>query len=167
VRHLNLSEIAMFAWLPFLTADLGCLAAGYISKFLNNRGIHIINAKRITFTFAALLMLAMAAVGYVSNVYVAIGLFCIAGFAHQCLSITVISMSSDLFPKQKVATVTGFAAFTGSMGNFGFSLFLGAMVAVVGYNMFFIGLGVFDLIGAAFLWTLIKRPSAELKPAIA
>lgn len=101
VRHMNLSEIAMFAWLPFLTADLGCLAAGYISKFLNNRGIHIINAKRITFTFAALLMLAMAAVGYVENVYAAIALFCIAGFAHQCLSITVISMSSDLFPNKK------------------------------------------------------------------
>lgn len=167
VRHMNLSEIAMFAWLPFLTADLGCLAAGYIAKFLNARGVHIVNAKRITFTFAAFLMLSMAAVGYVENVYVAIALFCIAGFAHQCLSITVISMSSDLFPKQKVATVTGFAAFTGSMGNFGFSLFLGAMVAVVGYNMFFIGLGIFDLIGAAFLWMLIKKPAATLQPATA
>ncbi|MCS2172087.1 MFS transporter [Scandinavium sp. TWS1a] len=167
VRHMNLSEIAMFAWLPFLTADLGCIAAGYISKFLNARGVHIINAKRITFTFAAVLMLSMAAVGYASNVYVAIALFCIAGFAHQCLSITVISMSSDLFPKQKVATVTGFAAFTGSMGNFAFSLFLGAMVAVVGYNMFFIGLGIFDLIGAAFLWLLIKQPAATLQPSAA
>lgn len=167
VRHMNLSEIAMFAWLPFLTADLGCIAAGYISKFLNAHGVHIINAKRITFTFASLLMLAMAAVGYVSNVYVAIALFCIAGFAHQCLSITVISMSSDLFAKQKVATVTGFAAFTGSMGNFGFSLFLGAMVTVVGYNMFFIGLGVFDLIGAAFLWLLIKQPTPSLQPSAA
>ncbi|WP_218064864.1 MFS transporter [Enterobacter cloacae] len=167
VRHMNMKEIAMFAWLPFLTADLGCLAAGYISKFLNNRGVHIVNAKRITFTFAALLMLSMAGVGFVSNVYVAIALFCIAGFAHQCLSVTVISMSSDLFPKQKVATATGFAAFTGSMGNFLFSIFLGAMVAVVGYDIFFIGLGVFDLIGALFLWMLIKLPSEKVTPVIA
>ncbi|ESN16544.1 hypothetical protein L370_02625 [Enterobacter sp. MGH 24] len=167
VRHMNMKEIAMFAWLPFLTADLGCLAAGYISKFLNNRGVHIVNAKRITFTFAALLMLSMAGVGFVSNVYVAIALFCIAGFAHQCLSVTVISMSSDLFPRQKVATATGFAAFTGSMGNFLFSIFLGAMVAIVGYDIFFIGLGVFDLIGALFLWMLIKLPSAKATPVIA
>jgi len=167
VRHMNMKEIALFAWLPFLTADLGCLAAGYISKFLNNRGVHIINAKRITFTFASLLMLSMAGVGFVSNVYVAIALFCIAGFAHQCLSVTIISMSSDLFPKQKVATATGFAAFTGSMGNFLFSIFLGAMVAVVGYNIFFIGLGIFDLIGAVFLWTLIKCPTEKSQPAAA
>ena len=112
-------------------------------------------------------MLSMAGVGFVSNVYVAIALFCIAGFAHQCLSVTVISMSSDLFPRQKVATATGFAAFTGSMGNFLFSIFLGAMVAVVGYDIFFIGLGVFDLIGALFLWMLIKLPSEKVTPVIA
>ena len=26
VRHLDLKQITMFAWLPFLAADLGCLA---------------------------------------------------------------------------------------------------------------------------------------------
>lgn len=167
VRHLNLHEIAMFAWLPFLTADLGCLCAGFLSRYFVSRGITVINSKRITFTFAAFLMLSMAGVGYVSNIYVAIGLFCVAGFAHQCLSITVISMSSDLFPKREVATATGFAAFIGSMGNFLFSLFLGAMVAVVGYNLFFIGLGVFDLIGACLLWTLIKTQKESFVPVAA
>lgn len=167
VRHMNLQEIAMFAWLPFLAADLGCLCAGFIPRYLIERGVTTINSKRITFTFAALLMLSMAAVGYVSNVYVAIGLFCITGFAHQCLSITVISMSSDLFSKREVATVTGFAAFIGSMGNFLFSLFLGAMVVVLGYNVFFVGLGVFDLIGALFLWTLIKTKKENLNLATA
>ncbi|MFW0766883.1 MFS transporter [Trabulsiella odontotermitis] len=167
VRHMNLQEIAMFAWLPFLTADLGCLCAGFMSRMLVNRGVSVLNSKRITFTFAALLMLSMAGVGFVTNVYVAIALFCVAGFAHQCLSITVISMSSDLFSKHEVATATGFAAFTGSMGNFLFGLFLGAMVAVVGYNVFFVGLGIFDLIGAMFLWLLIKNPQQKTQTVAA
>ena len=165
VRHMDMAHIAMFAWLPFLTADFGCVFAGYLSRFLVNRGIGVLNAKRITFSFAAILMLSMAGVGFVGNVYIALALFCMAGFAHQCLSITVISMSSDLFPKKKVATVTGFAAFTGSMGNFLFSLFLGAMVTVVGYTTFFVGLGVFDLIGAMFLWLLIKSPKKHIQLA--
>ncbi|KFC06203.1 hexuronate transporter [Trabulsiella guamensis ATCC 49490] len=167
VRHMNLQEIAMFAWLPFLTADLGCLCAGFMSRILVNRGVSVLNSKRITFTFAALLMLSMAGVGFVTNVYIAIALFCVAGFAHQCLSITVISMSSDLFSKHEVATATGFAAFTGSMGNFLFGLFLGAMVAVVGYNVFFVGLGIFDLIGAMFLWLLIKNPQQKTQTVAA
>lgn len=162
VRHLNLHEIAIFAWLPFLTSDFGCIFAGLMSRWLNNRGVTLINSRRITFTFAATLMLSMAAVGVVSNVYVAIAMFCIAGFAHQCLSITVITMSADLFPKHEVATATGIAALSGGTGNFLFSLFLGATVAVVGYNAFFFGLGVFDLIGAVFLWSLVKIP-ADMK----
>lgn len=167
VRHMDIAHIAMFAWLPFLTADFGCIFAGYISRLLVNRGICVLNAKRITFTFASILMLSMAGVGFVTNVYVALTLFCVAGFAHQCLSITVISMSSDLFPKQEVGTATGFAAFTGSMGNFLFGLFLGAMVTVIGYNAFFIGLGIFDLIGALFLWVLIKTPKKIIQPIAA
>lgn len=167
VRHMDMAHIAMFAWLPFLTADFGCVFAGLLSRFLVNRGISVLNAKRITFTFAAILMLSMAGVGFVNNVYVALALFCVAGFAHQCLSISVISMSSDLFPKNAVGTVTGFAAFTGSMGNFFFSLFLGAMVAVIGYNTFFVSLGVFDLIGALFLWVLIKSTKTKSQLATA
>lgn len=167
IRHMDMAHIAMFAWLPFLTADFGCIFAGYISRLLVNRGICVLNAKRITFTFASILMLSMAGVGFVTNVYVALALFCIAGFAHQCLSITVISMSSDLFPKQEVGTATGFAAFTGSMGNFLFGLFLGAMVTVIGYNAFFVGLGVFDLVGALFLWVLIKTPKKSIQPIAA
>jgi MFS transporter, ACS family, hexuronate transporter len=34
VRHMNLKEIAIFAWLPFLAADLGGISGGYLSPFL-------------------------------------------------------------------------------------------------------------------------------------
>ena len=30
-RHMNLKEIALFAWLPFLAADIGCVLGGYLS----------------------------------------------------------------------------------------------------------------------------------------
>ncbi|MEG2566307.1 MAG: hypothetical protein RSA84_08905, partial [Acinetobacter sp.] len=160
-RHLDMAHVAMFTWLPFLTSDLGCIFSGIMARYLNNRGIGIINSRRITYTFAAFLMVSMAFVCYVDNIYLAVALFCIAGFAHQCLSITVITMSSDLFNKSEVATATGFAALSGGTGNFLFSMFLGASVAVIGYNFFFVGLGFFDLIGAAFLWGLVKEKKAQ------
>ena len=160
-RHLDMAHVAMFTWLPFLTSDLGCLFSGIMARYLNNRGINIINSRRITYTFAACLMVSMAFICHVENIYLAVALFCIAGFAHQCLSITVITMSSDLFNKSEVATATGFAALSGGTGNFLFSMFLGASVAVIGYNFFFVGLGFFDLIGSAFLWTLVKEKEAN------
>jgi ACS family hexuronate transporter-like MFS transporter len=34
-RHMNIKEIAMFAWLPFLAADIGCVLGGYLSPFFH------------------------------------------------------------------------------------------------------------------------------------
>ena len=50
----------MFAWLPFLAADLGCLFGGTISIALQKRGVGLINARRTAFTVGALLMTAVA-----------------------------------------------------------------------------------------------------------
>jgi ACS family hexuronate transporter-like MFS transporter len=38
VRHFDLKEIALTAWLPFLAADLGCLFGGVVVAFLRERG---------------------------------------------------------------------------------------------------------------------------------
>jgi len=50
----------------------------------------------------------------------------------------------------------------GAAANLGvliFTLVLGSLVDQVGYQPFFILLGVVDLIGAMLLWTLIRKPS--------
>src|SRR6188768_3678782 len=56
VRGFDLKQIALFAWLPFLAADLGCLFGGTISLALQKRGVGLINARRTAFTVGALLM---------------------------------------------------------------------------------------------------------------
>ena len=89
----------------------------------------------------------------------AIALLCLGGFAHQTLSVTVITMSSDLFPQHEVGTATGTAGLAANLGVLIFTLVLGSMVDQVGYQPFFILLGVVDLIGALLLWTLIRKPA--------
>jgi ACS family hexuronate transporter-like MFS transporter len=97
VRHFDLKQIALFAWLPFVAADLGCLFGPAVVLFLQKRGVSLINARRWAFTLGAVLMTGMMFVGRVESPYVAIALLCLGGFAHQTLSVTVITMSSDLF----------------------------------------------------------------------
>ncbi|MEQ5838560.1 MFS transporter [Paraburkholderia acidicola] len=156
-RGFDLKAIAMTAWLPFVAADVGCMMGGTISMFLNRRfNIAILNGKRIVFTIGAVIMISMAGVGYVKDPGMAIFLLCLGGFAHQTLSVTVISMSADLFPKQEVATVTGFAALAAGIGNLLFTLTIGALVATIGYTPFFVALGFGDLIGVALIWSLVK-----------
>ena len=37
VRHMDLKQIALFAWLPFLAADFGSVFGGFVSMTLQNR----------------------------------------------------------------------------------------------------------------------------------
>jgi len=158
VRGFDLKHIALFAWLPFVAADLGCMFGPSVVLWLQRRGVALIDARRWTFTLGAVLMTGMMFVGAVSSPYSAIALFCLGGFAHQTLSVTCLTMASDLFRRNEVGTVSGIA---GTFANFGVLLFtvaLGTFVAKIGYNPFFIMLGLLDLVGAALLWALIRPP---------
>jgi ACS family hexuronate transporter-like MFS transporter len=161
VRHFDLKQIAMFAWMPFLAADLGCLFGPTIAATLQRHlGIGLINARRCAFTLGAILMLGVGFAGLVESPYTAVALVSLAGFAHQTLSVTVITMSSDLFRRSEVATVAGMAGTMGNAGLLTFSLLIGALVTKIGYAPFFISLAVLDLIGALVLWTVVK-PKTE------
>ena len=168
-RGFDLKQIAMFAWLPFVTADIGCLAGPTIALWLQRRGVGLINARRWAFTVGALLMTGMAFVGKVDSPYAAIALLCLGGFAHQTLSITVITMSSDLFRKNEVATVAGVAGFCGNLGVLLFTLMIGGLVKTIGYSPFFVALAVFDILAAIWLWSVVREravppTSAEAVP---
>ena len=168
VRHFDLRQIAIFAWMPFLAADFGCLNGGLIAMMLQKRGVSLINARRCAFTFGACLMVGMGFVGFVKNPYAAIALLSLGGFAHQTLSVTVITMASDLFKRSEVATVAGMAGTFGNGGLLIFNLMIGFLVKAVGYTPFFIALAALDLVGAAVLWTFVRErrivPHPEPKP---
>jgi len=166
VRGFDLKQIALFAWLPFLAADLGCLFGGALVMWLQKRGIGLIDARRWTFTLGAFLMMGMAGVGFVDSPYVAIALICLGGFAHQTLSVTVITMASDLFKRNEVATTAGMAGTLGNAGVLIFSLLIGGLVAQVGYGPFFVGLAVLDLLGAVVLWTVVRDPQSPARAAV-
>src|SRR3982751_2352912 len=97
-RGFDLKHIAAFGWLPWLTADIGCLVGPTIAWWLQKRGVSLVNGRRWAFTVGALLMTGMMFVAKVQDPYTALALICLGGFAHQTLSISVITMSSDLFP---------------------------------------------------------------------
>lgn len=157
-RGWDLKQIMLFTWLPMLAADIGCIYGGVFSMWLQKKwNIRLINARRYAFTFGAITMLVVGFTGVVVSPYLALALLCVAGFAHQTLSVTVITMSSDLFKKNEVATVAGLAGTFGNAGLLIFNLLIGTLVAKIGYAPFFVCLGLLDIIGAIVLWTVVKE----------
>lgn len=157
VRHFDLRHIAMYAWLPFLAADLGCIFGPSVVLFLQKRGLDLIDARRGAFTLGALMMTGVAFTGVVQSAYAAVALLCLAGFAHQTLSVTMITMATDLFPGNEVGTVAGMAGTGANLGVLISSLLIGGLVGSIGYAPFFVALAVLDLIAAAVVWTVIRK----------
>jgi MFS transporter, ACS family, aldohexuronate transporter len=161
-HHFDLKQLAIFTWMPFLAADFGSLASGVIASAVQRHtSLSLVNARRTAFTVGVLLMLPVAFVGAVKSPYLAVGLLCVAGFAHQTLSVTVITMSTDLFRQNEVSTATGMAGTCGNLGTMIFTLLLGKLVSTYGFEPFFVALPLLDVLGAALLWTLVRERQSE------
>lgn len=165
-RHMDLKEIALFAWLPFLAADLGGLLGGYLSPFfMKYFRVPLIWSRVCGVVLGAVLMIGPACIGLVASPYQAIALFCVGGFAHQMISTLVNTLSADVFDPEEVGTASGFAGMAAWIGGLGFSLMVGALADTVGYGPLFGLLGAFDLIGATLLILLIRGQSQEERAA--
>jgi ACS family hexuronate transporter-like MFS transporter len=58
-RGFDLKQIALFAWLPFVAADAGCLFGPAVTLWLQRRGLPLIKARKWAFTLGASMMVAM------------------------------------------------------------------------------------------------------------
>ncbi|WP_213992908.1 MFS transporter [Sodalis sp. dw_96] len=156
VRGMSLKEIALFAWMPFLAADLGSIVGGYLCPlFMHQFGVSLITSRKLVVIFGALLMFGPACIWLATDKYTAVFLFCIGGFAHQALSGSLITLASDIFPKSEVATASGWTGSAAWLGQACFSLLIGATVATIGYNPLFICLAFFDVLSSIILWTML------------
>jgi ACS family hexuronate transporter-like MFS transporter len=160
-RGFSLGATALSTFLPFVAGELGCLFGPTVVLWLQRRGVNLIDARRWTFTLGALLMTSMMFVGSAESAVAAVALLSLGGFAHQTLSVTCITLASDLFRKDELGTVAGMAGTFANLGVLLFSLAMGGLVATIGYDPFFIALGLLDLLAAAVLWTLVRPPRSS------
>ena len=156
-RGMDLKQIALFAWLPFLAADIGGILGGYLSPWLMRRGVALIPSRVAGIVLGAVLMIAPGCIGLAASPYTAIALFCVGGFAHQMISGLINTLSADVFAPSEVGTANGFIGQAGWIGGLMFSLLIGQLADRFGYAPLFGLLGVFDLIGAAVLVVFIGR----------
>jgi ACS family hexuronate transporter-like MFS transporter len=156
--HLDLKTIALWAWLPFLAADFGSIAGGYLAPFLIRRfGVSVINSRKLTMTAGAFCMIGPACVGLATGPGVAIALFCVGGFAHQMLSGALLTLSADVFETRAVGTASGLAGSAAWIGGLLFTFAIGQNADAYGYAPLFAMLVAFDLLAAAVLWLLLSN----------
>lgn len=164
-RHMNIKEVAMFAWLPFLAADIGCVLGGYLSPLFHKYcKVSLFTSRKMVMLFGCSCMIGPACIGLVESPYTAIALLCIGGFAHQTLSGALYSITSDSFGKNEVATATGMGGMFGFMGAAAFTMVFGVLVTKIGYSPLFVVLAIFDVVAAIVVWTVAREVPQNEEP---
>lgn len=157
-RGMDLKQIAMFAWLPFLAADMGSIASGYLTRlYVRWFGLTRVNSVVASSVTGAFMMISLALVSMTKDPYLAIFLISIGGFGHQIISCMLSAIVVESFDKGQMATVNGMRGSAAWIASFLFSLVIGVSADRIGYNPLFIAMGFFDLIGAVFLIAFIAE----------
>jgi len=163
-RGMDITQIAIFAWMPFLAADAGGILGGYLAPLLQRwRGLSLENSRIAGIALGAVLMIAPGCVGLAVSPVAAIALLCVGGFAHQVISVLINTLSADVFPKGDIAKANGLVGMAGWTGGLLFSLAIGQFADRIGYAPLFACLGLFDLLGAA--WLIAMRRHLHLQEA--
>ncbi|WP_159226984.1 MFS transporter [Pantoea sp. 18059] len=157
-RGMDLKQIVMFAWLPFLAADLGSVASGYLTKiYVRWFGLTRVNSIVASSVTGALLMVSLALMTLVKDPWLAIALISVGGFGHQVISCMLSALVVERFDRRQMATVNGMRGSCAWIASFIFSLIIGVTADTIGFNPLFVAMGFFDLIGAVFLVMMVAE----------
>ncbi len=160
--HLDLRSVALWAWMPFLAADFGSLAAGIMPTWLMRRGLPLVASRKVTMTVGAVCMIGPACIGLAGSPRTAVLLFCVGGFAHQMLSGALITLCADMFDSRTVGTASGMAGTSAWIGGMLFTLLIGQSADAWGYDPLFAALAGLDLVAACVLWSLLRDRRSTL-----
>ncbi|HWG44076.1 MAG TPA: MFS transporter [Gemmataceae bacterium] len=127
-RGFSLQQIAAFTWIPFVAADLGNFAGGLSSGALIKRGMAVLRARKWVCIVSSIPILAGIPAVLAGSPYSSLAFICLALFGYASWSTMGLTLPSDLFPSEVVATVTGLTGLAAGLTGALFTLLVGTLV---------------------------------------
>ena len=157
---LDLKEMALPLVSIYVVADLGGITGGAISSLLMKKGKSVNFSRKVTMLGSALLVLPVMTVPYHSSIFISVALIALAAAAHCSWSANIFTVASDLFPKQVVATIVGFATTVSTLGGILMALLVGYVLnesGTEGYKIAFAVASCGYLIGISIIHLLVPK----------
>jgi ACS family hexuronate transporter-like MFS transporter len=154
VHGFSLTQIGLFAWVPYVAADAGSLLGGWFSGFLIGRGWSVDRARKAVILFAALLMPAGVLAAFARDPMVALALIAVVLFGFQVWINNVQTLPSDFFSSKAVASVAGLGGTGAGIGSMIFIFTTGWVVDHFSYTPILVTAGLLAPLGTIALFLL-------------
>jgi MFS transporter, ACS family, hexuronate transporter len=155
-RGFTLKRIALFAWMPFVAADIGNFTGGFISGYCIRHGVPVVRARLWVCAISCLPILAGIPAARVHSVTLALALICVALWGYASWSTMGLTLPSDLLPHDVVATVTGLSGLAAGLVSVAFTFAVGILVDRFSYTPAFLVAGLMPLVATACVFLLIR-----------
>jgi ACS family hexuronate transporter-like MFS transporter len=117
VHHLDLKQATNIGWIPYAASGVGCLCGGAFSSWLLARG-HTVNlSRKLALGLSAAMMPWVMLVPHTPSVAWVIFLFSLAFFGQQSWSTLVMTLPTDLVPREALGKFAGLVGLGGAMGG--------------------------------------------------
>jgi len=157
---IDLREMALPLVSIYVIADLGGITGGAVSSLLMRKGRTVNYSRKMTMLGSALLVLPVMIVPHQSSLLISVALIALAAAAHCSWSANIFTVISDLFPKEVVGSVTGFATTVSTAGGMITALLIGMALnesSQGGYEIAFAVASCMYLVGILVIHLLVPR----------
>ena len=157
VVHFSIRDIGLFAWIPFLGADLGSIGGGWLSGRLLAAGWSANRARKSVIVSGMLLMAAGVPMVWTRNAGLSLGCCALVLFGFQAWITNVQTLTSDWFPARSVGSVAGLGGLGAGIGAILFTELVGFTVDHFSYTPIFVAAAVMPVVATILLFSVGGR----------
>jgi ACS family hexuronate transporter-like MFS transporter len=157
VRGFEIKQIGMFAWIPFLAADIGAVLGGWLCGYLIARGKTTDYSRKLVMWVGALLVPMILLAYTAESPYTALLLIAVGMFAIQVKCSSLFTVPADLFGAKDVAFVWGLSGAAGSFGGMLFQPVVGWLVGNYSYTPVFWITAFMHIVSVLIVIAMIPR----------
>lgn len=162
-RGFRLEQSILGFWVPFLGADIGNFVAGALSSYWISRGWSVSRSRRTVLLIFGPSMLILIPTAFTSNYLILVLLFAYATFAYAACSTMFLSLPSDVFHPDAVASVSGLGGTGAGIGTLISTYLIGTISDRFSFQPIVMICSVMPCLATAIL-VLMVRPQKEPDP---
>ncbi len=156
-KGFTLTDIALFAWIPFVLSDVGSFVGGWTGSRLMKKGFSLDTSRKRIIWIGAILVVPILGCLFIDSPYWAIALISFALFATQFKQSALFTIPIDLFSKKDAASVWGISGSAGSFGAMLFTPVIGWLVDTISYSPVFIIVAFLHILSAIIIMFFIPK----------
>lgn len=139
VYEMDVKNLAMTAWVPYVGAAFGSFAGGWCSSHLMHKGHSVNFSRKLSIVIGALIVLPMlVVVAFVKDPIYAVICMAVILFGYQFTINNIQTIPSDIFAGKSVGSLAGLGGAAAAIGTICVMVFIPILTAGGNWTPFFI-----------------------------